>query len=58
MTLHLIKVSSLAAVATGVGKSNENKALDDDDGDYEDYKENDDDDNGDDKEEEDESTTN
>ena len=52
------KVSSLAAVATGVGESNENKALDDDDGDYKDYEEDNNDDNGDDKEEENESTTN
>ena len=52
------KVSSLAAVATGVGKSNGDEALDDDDGDYKDYKEDDSDDDGDYKEEENESTIN
>jgi len=54
------KASSLAAVATGVGKSNGDEALNDDDVDYEDNKE-DDDDNDDDgnyKEEENESTSN
>ena len=46
------KVSSLAAVATGVGKSNGDKALDDDDGEYEDNEEDNDDDDGEYKEEE------
>ena len=52
------KVSSLAAVATGVGKSNGDKALDDDDGEYEDNKEDDNDDDGDYKGEEEESISN
>jgi len=52
------KVSSLAAVATGVGKSNGDEALDDDDGEYEDNEEEDNDDDGDYKEEEKESTSN
>ena len=52
---------SLAAVATGVGKSNADEALNDDDGDYEDYEdyeEDDNDDDGDYKEEDNESTSN
>jgi hypothetical protein len=52
------KVSSLAAVATGVGKFNGDEALDDDDGEYEDNEEDDDDDDGDYKEEEEESISN
>ena len=51
---------SLAAVATGVGKSNGDEALYDDDGDYkdyEDYEEDDNDDDGDYKEEDNESTS-
>jgi len=52
------KVSSLAAVATGVGKSNGDEALDDDDGEYEDNEEDDDDDDRDFKEEEEESISN
>jgi len=51
-------VSSLAVVATGVGKSNGDKALDDDDGEYEDNKEDDNDDDGDYKGEEEESISN
>jgi len=52
------KVSSLAAVATGVAKSNGEEALDDDDGEYEENEEDDDDDDGDYKEEEEESISN
>ena len=52
------KVSSLAAVATGVGKSNGDKALDDDDGEYEDNEEDDNDDDRDYKEEDEESISN
>ena len=52
------KVTSLAAVATGVGKSNGDEALDEDDGDFEDYEDYDDDNDGDIKEEENESTSN
>jgi len=46
------KGSSLAAVATGVGKSNGDEDLDDDDGEYGDNEEDDDDDDGEYKEEE------
>jgi len=46
------KVSSLCAVATGVGKSNGDEALNDDDGEYEDKEEDNNDDDGDYKEEE------
>ena len=46
------KGSSLAAVATGVGQSNGDKDLDDDDGEYGDNEEDDDDDDGEYKEEE------
>ena len=46
------KGSSLVAVATGIGKSNGDEALDDDDGEYEDNEEDNDDDDGEYKEEE------
>jgi hypothetical protein len=52
------KVSSLAVVATGVGKSNGDEALNDDDGEYKDNEEDDDDDDGDYKEEDKESMSN